>query len=66
MSLSVAGANILDCFGQQESGTDYNCGSNNDVKRKIYPPVENDSTMPFSPAWFDEYFPCLQETSCLA
>jgi RHS repeat-associated protein len=38
VSLSVAGANILDCFGQQEVDTDYNCGSNNDVKKKITPP----------------------------
>jgi RHS repeat-associated protein len=38
VSLSVAGVNILDCFGQQETGTDFNCGSNTDVKKKITPP----------------------------
>jgi RHS repeat-associated protein len=38
VSLSVGGANLLDCFGEQEVDTNFNCGTNADVKKKIWPP----------------------------
>jgi RHS repeat-associated protein len=38
VSLSVAGANLLDCFGQSQGAADFNCGTNQDVKKKIWPP----------------------------
>ena len=38
VSLSVAGSTILDCFGQTQSAANYNCGTNQDVKKTIWPP----------------------------
>ncbi len=41
VSLSVGGKNLLDCFGTPQSATSYNCGTNNDAKKKIAPPSTN-------------------------
>lgn len=50
VALTVEGATILDCLGEVQSATDYNCGTNQDVKKKLWGPGIKDITIEFREA----------------